>query len=43
MERGVSHVQGEARRAETGVAEQQWNTAQVDTGFEPMRRKGVPQ
>ena len=41
MERRVGHVEGEARAAEARVSKQQWDTAQVDTGFEQMRRKSV--
>ena len=33
----------EAGRAQTRVPEQQLDAAQVDPGFEEMRRKGVPE
>jgi hypothetical protein len=37
------YVQGEAGTPEARVPEQQLDAAQVDPGFQQMRRKGVPQ
>ena len=42
MERGVCDVEVEAGGAQAGVSEQSLDTAQVDSGFEQMRRKRVP-
>jgi hypothetical protein len=39
----MGHVEGDAGRAQTGVAEQQLDATQVDPGFEQMRRKRVPE
>ena len=33
----------DARGAQTGMPEQQLNAAQVDPGFQEMRRKSVPE
>ena len=41
MERGVGHVEVEARAAQTRVPEQQLDAAQVDPRFEQMRREAV--
>ena len=38
----MGHVEVEARAAQARVSKQQLDTAQVDTGFEQMRRKRVP-
>ena len=42
MERRVRHMEVEARAAQTRVAEQQLDAAQVDPRFEQMRREAVP-
>ncbi len=41
MERGVGHMEVEARAAQTRVPEQQLDATQVDPGFEQMRREAV--
>src|SRR5215470_13636963 len=43
MQRRVGHMEVDARGAQTGMPEQQLNAAQVDPGFQEMRRKSVPQ
>ncbi len=42
MERGVGHMEVEARAAQTRVPEQQLDAAQVAPRFEQMRREAVP-
>ena len=39
----MSYMAGQAGGAQTGVAEQQLDAAQVDPGFEEMCRKCVPE
>ena len=41
MPRGVGHMEGEARAAQTRVPEQQLDAAQVAPRFEQMRREAV--
>jgi hypothetical protein len=38
----MSYVQVEARAAQARVPQEQWDAAQVDAGFEQMRREAVP-
>jgi hypothetical protein len=42
-ERGVGHMEVEARGAQAGVAEQQLDATQVDPGFEEVGGKSVPE
>jgi hypothetical protein len=42
MERRMSHMEVEARAAQARVSQQQLDAAQVDAGFEQMRRETVP-
>ena len=42
MERRVGHMEVEAGGAQARVPQQQLDAAQVDAGFEQMRREAVP-
>jgi len=42
MERRVGPMEGEARTAQARVPQQEWDAAQVDAGFEQMRREAMP-
>jgi hypothetical protein len=41
MQRGVGHVEVEARAAQTRVPKEQLDAAQVNTCFEQMRREAM--
>jgi len=42
MERRVGPMEGEARTAQARVPQPEWDAAQVDAGFEQMRREAMP-
>ena len=42
MQRGVGHMEVKAGAPQTGMPQQQLDAAQVNTGFEQMRRTSVP-
>jgi len=42
MQRGMGHVEVEARAAQTRVPEQELDATQVHPGFEQMRREAMP-
>jgi hypothetical protein len=42
MQRGSGHVQVETGAPQAGMPQQELDAAQVDPGFEEMRREAVP-